>query len=166
MISKSVKIVAMAGMALLALAGQAGAASQQLITVTRNGVQRLPLSAAAGSVIVANPEIADVNVVDSHTVYVIGRGYGASAVTILDRAGHPIFDGRVMVTAGQQNAVTMYKGSTPTVMLCSNVCQPAQGAVVASPDAGASGSARTAGSAEAPGVGGLSAVAAATTPGQ
>ena len=132
MISKSVKIAAMAGMALLAFAAQAGATPQQLITVTRNGVQRLPLSAAAGSVIVANPEIADVNVVDSHTVYVIGRGYGASAVTILDRAGHPIFDGQVMVTAGQQNAVTMYKGSTPTVMVCSNVCQPQDGGLLAS----------------------------------
>ena len=124
MISKAVKIAAVAGVAMLAFVSQADA-SQQL-TVTRNGMQRLPLSEAAGSVIVANPNIADVNVVDSHTVYVIGRGYGSSAVTILNRAGRPIFDGQIMVTAGQQNAVTMYKGSKASVMVCSNVCQPVQ----------------------------------------
>ena len=63
---------------------------------------RVALPASAGSVIVANPaSIADVNVVDSHTIYVIGRGFGSSAVTILDRAGRPIFDGQILVTAGQ-----------------------------------------------------------------
>ncbi len=125
MISKALKIAA-AGLALMALAGQAGASER--VTVERNGMVRVGLAGSAGSVIVANPNIADVNVVDSHTVYIIGRGYGSSAVTILDHAGKAIFEGQVMVTAGQHNAVMMYKGSTPSVMDCSNVCQPAAAA--------------------------------------
>ncbi len=123
MTSKALKIAAVAGLALMVLATQARATE---LTVLRNGMVRVPLPASAGSVIVANPSIADVNVVDSHTIYVIGRGYGSSAVTVLDRAGHPIFDGQVTVSAGQHNAVMMYKGSTPSVMICSNVCQTAQ----------------------------------------
>jgi hypothetical protein len=123
MISKAVKIAAAAGAVLMACVGQADASQQ--MTVVRNGMLRVTLPAAAGSVIVANPLIADVNVVDSHTIYVIGRGYGSSAVTILDKAGRPIFDSQVMVTSSGQNAVTMYKGSTPTILVCSNVCQPA-----------------------------------------
>ncbi len=122
MISKALKIAA-AGLALIALAGQAGASER--VTVERNGMVRVGLAGSAGSVIVANPNIADVNVVDSHTIYIIGRGYGSSAVTILDHSGKAIFEGQVMVTAGQHNAVMMYKGSTPSVMDCSNVCQPA-----------------------------------------
>ncbi len=121
--AKTVKIAAMAGLALLMLAGQAGASER--LTVVRNGMMRVALPAAAGSVIVANPGIADVNVVDSRTIYVIGRGFGSSAVTILDRAGRPIFDGQIVVTAGQRDSVMMYKGSKPSVMVCSNVCQPA-----------------------------------------
>ena len=124
MISKALKIAA-AGLALMALASQAVASDR--VTVERNGMVRVGLNASAGSVIVANPGIADVNVVDSRTIYIIGRGYGSSAVTILDHAGHPIFEGQVLVTAGQHNAVMMYKGSTPSVMDCSSVCQPAAG---------------------------------------
>ncbi len=124
MISKAVKIAAVAGVALLTFVGQAYATQQ--LTVSRNGMLRVSLPTSASSVIVANPEIADVNVVDSHTVYVIGRGYGSAAVTVLDRLGHPIFEGQVMVTAGQHDSVTMYKGSRPTVMVCSNVCQPSE----------------------------------------
>ena len=122
MISKALKIAA-AGLALMVLAGQA-AASERL-AVARNGMVRVALPASAGSVIVANPNIADVNVVDSHTVYIVGRGYGSSAVTILDRAGRPIFDGDVFVTAGQHSAVTLYKGATPSMLVCSDVCEPA-----------------------------------------
>jgi outer membrane protein assembly factor BamB len=144
MISKALKIAA-TGLALMTLAGQA-LASQQ-VTVARNGMVRVALPASAGSVIVANPNIADVNVVDSHTVYVIGRGFGSSAVTVLDRAGRPIFEGQIVVTAGQHDSVTMYKGSKPAVLVCSNVCQPID-------DNGNSG-----------GGSGLPAVAAATAPG-
>ncbi len=122
MISKALKIAA-SGLVLMALAGQAGASER--IAVERNGLVRVALVGSAESVIVANPNIADVNVVDSHTIYIIGRGYGSSAVTILDHSGHPIFEGQVMVTAGQRNAVTMYRGSKPSIMDCSNVCQPA-----------------------------------------
>jgi Flp pilus assembly secretin CpaC len=111
----------MAGLAMLALAGEAGASER--LTVARNGMVRVALPASAGSVIVANPNIADVNVVDSRTIYIVGRGFGSSAVTILDHAGRPIFDSDVMVTAGQRSAVTIYKGSTPSVMVCSNVCE-------------------------------------------
>lgn len=144
MISKALKIAA-TGLVLMTLAGQA-LASQQ-VTVTRNGMVRVALPASAGSVIVANPNIADVNVVDSHTIYVIGRGFGSSAVTILDRAGRPIFDGQIVVTAGQHDSVMMYKGSKPSVMVCSNVCQPID-------DSGNSG-----------GGSGLPAVTAAMSPG-
>lgn len=144
MISKAVKIAAVAGVALLAFVGQAYATQQ--LTVSRNGMLRVALPTSASSVIVANPEIADVNVVDSHTVYVIGRGYGSSAVTVLDRGGRPIFEGQVMVTAGQHDAVTMYKGSHPTVMVCSNVCQPTEerdSLAQASPSAPAPGTTST-----------------------
>ncbi len=148
MISKAVKIAAVAGVALLALVGQVEAAQQ--LTVSRNGLLRVALPASAASVIVANPEIADVNVVDSHTVYVIGRGYGSSAVTVLDRGGHPIFEGQVMVTAGQHDAVTLYKGTKASVMVCSNICEQAQEGSMQGNGPAAQASAGLGGSAPAP----------------
>ena len=138
MISKAVKIAAIAGLALMTLAGQALAAEH--LTVERNSMLRVALPASAGSVIVANPNIADVNVVDSRTIYVIGRGYGSSAVTVLDRLGHPIFDGQIVVTPNQHNAVMMYKGSAAAVMDCSSVCQPAEAGVISNGSGGAGNS--------------------------
>ena len=108
--------------ALLAGLALAGAAQATSVMVEKNHTLRIALSAPAGSVIVANPDIADVNVIDSRTVYIIGRGFGSSSVTITGRDGHALFDGTVMVTSAQTGAITVYKGLKPTLMVCSNVC--------------------------------------------
>lgn len=110
-----------AAASLLCLAATHALAGQQLV-VEKNHVARISLPAAAGSVIVGNPDIADVNVVDSHTVYVIGKGFGSSAVTVTGRDGRPLYDGEVVVTAAQKGAITVYKGLKPTLMVCSNIC--------------------------------------------
>lgn len=94
----------------------------QRVVVEKNHMMRVTLSAPAGSVIVGNPDIADVNVVDSRTVYILGKGFGNSAVTITGRDGKALFDGEVVVSGVQQGAITVYKGLKPSLMVCSNVC--------------------------------------------
>lgn len=113
--------------ALLAVIAAASVAAPQAfagqrVVVEKNHVMRVTLSAPAGSVIVGNPEIADVNVVDSRTVYILGKGFGNSAVTITGRDGRALFDGEVVVSGVQQGAITVYKGLKPSLMVCSNVC--------------------------------------------
>ena len=99
----------------------AHATAAQLI-VEKNHMARITLPAAAGAVIVGNPDIADVNVVDSRTVYILGKGFGNSAVTITGRDGRSLYDAEVVVTAVQQGAITVYKGLKPSLMVCSNIC--------------------------------------------
>ncbi|HTN40087.1 MAG TPA: pilus assembly protein N-terminal domain-containing protein, partial [Asticcacaulis sp.] len=72
-----------------------GASAAQRLVVEKNHSARISLSGAAGSVIVANPAIADVNVIDSRTVYIVGKGFGNSSVIITDQMGRPLFDGEV-----------------------------------------------------------------------
>ena len=105
---------------LLGLAAFSASAGQ--LIVEKNHATRVSLSAAAGSVIVGNPDIADVNVVDSHTVYIMGKGFGNSTVTITGRDGRAIYDAEVVVTAAQKGAITVYKGLKPSLMVCSNIC--------------------------------------------
>ncbi len=110
--------------ALVALAGftaTAAIAGQRLV-VEKNHTVRVSLNAPASSVIVGNPEIADVNVVDSRTVYILGKGFGNSSVTITGHDGRALFDGEVAVTAVRQGAITVYKGLKPSLMVCTNVC--------------------------------------------
>lgn len=103
------------------LVASAAYAGQRLV-VEKNHTVRVALNAPASSVIVGNPEIADVNIVDSRTVYILGKGFGNSSVTITGRDGRALFDGEVAVTAVRQGAITVYKGLKPSLMVCTNVC--------------------------------------------
>src|SRR5262249_52986334 len=79
------------------------AAAAPGLTVALDHSERLNVSRPAGSVIVGNPQVADVTVVDPNTVYVSGRGYGVSEIVVLDPLGRPVWKGDVVVTAPMGN---------------------------------------------------------------
>jgi|GEM_PF-826331 len=119
--SKQTGIMALTLTVALAATATAASAAQRLV-VEKNHSARVSLNGAAGSVIVANPEIADVTVIDSRTVYIVGKGFGNSSVIITDQMGRPLFDGEIVVTASQKGAITVYKGLKPSLMVCSTTC--------------------------------------------
>jgi len=139
--------------ATLSLAALPATALAMLVPV--NHAERLNLRGAAASVIVGNAAILSVTIVDTHTVYVMGKGPGATNLTILDRAGQPIFNSEITV-AGLGSNVTIYRGDKRAVANCSYGCAEASGDA-ASPQASmgaagvgsavASGLARSAGAA-------------------
>jgi len=116
---KQISVLALAFASALA-ATSAGAA--QRLVVEKNHSTRITLGGSAGSVIVANPDIADVTVIDSRTVYIVGKGFGNSSIVITDKAGRPLFDGEIVVTSIQKGAITVYKGLKPSLMVCSSIC--------------------------------------------
>ncbi|ESQ90721.1 hypothetical protein ABAC460_07785 [Asticcacaulis sp. AC460] len=111
-------VMGLAAFGLMAAPAFAG----QPVTVEKNHTMRVTLVAPAGTVVVGNPDIADVTVVDSRTLYIVGKGFGSSAVNVTGRDGRSLFDGEVTVTAPQRGAITVYKGLKPSLMVCSNVC--------------------------------------------
>lgn len=106
--------------AMAVLAAPAFAADK--IVVEKNHTHRIALSAPAGSVVVGNPDIADVTVVDSRTVFIVARGVGNSGITITDRSGRTLYNAEVTVTTASEGAITVYKGLKPSLMVCTNVC--------------------------------------------
>lgn len=108
----------------LSLACSGVAMATPAVTVAIDHATRLQLSRPAGSVIVGNPAVADVSVVDHRTLYVSGRGYGVSQVLVLDPLGRPIWQGDVVVTQGSQGAVSVYRGAQVTEMACAAACAP------------------------------------------
>lgn len=127
--------------ALVSVMGLSAAAADagQSVIVAKNHTLRITLAGAAGSVIVGNPDIADVSVVDSHTIYIVGKGFGSSGVSITGRDGRTLFDGQVTVTSAQVGAITVYKGLKPSTMVCSNICLSDDTATAqASPSSGVS----------------------------
>lgn len=92
------------------------------VNVQIDQTQRVQLGGAVGSVIVANPLIADVTVVDANTLFIIGRGYGVTQVVAVDQIGRTVYQSDVVVTGGSTGAVRVWRGAKATEMACSTSC--------------------------------------------
>ena len=115
----------------------AGAARAESLSVPLGHSVRLHVNNAS-SVVVADPTVADVTVVDGHTVFVEGRDYGASAIVINDRDGRTVFSGDVAVVR-PEFGVSVYRGLVRSDFACAPSCTavqkrettPLNGAVIA-----------------------------------
>lgn len=95
------------------------------LNVEIDQARRVQLRGPAGSVIVGNPQIADVTVVDSNTLYITGKGYGVTEVVAVDAIGRTVFQSQVVVTAGDGGGrVRVWRGATATEMACASSCSP------------------------------------------
>lgn len=106
----------------LAIATPALAAPRTNVAIDQTA--RINLRGSAASVIVGNPQVADVTVVDERTLYLSGKGYGVTEVVVLDPLGRTIWQGEVVVTAPTSGAVTVFRGSQATEMACAGACSP------------------------------------------
>ncbi|RZJ44697.1 MAG: pilus assembly protein CpaC [Brevundimonas sp.] len=113
-----------AAVAVLAAPAVVSAQSSSL-NVEIDQARRVQLRAPAGSVIVGNPQIADVTVVDANTLYITGKGYGVTEVVAVDATGRPVFQSQIVVTAGDGGGrVRVWRGAQATEMACASSCSP------------------------------------------
>jgi len=146
-------------LAALSAAAVAGSAlAQPAIVVPIDQSTRLNVAGSAYSVLVGSPAVADVTVIDSHTLFISGRGYGTTDVVVLDRNGSTLFSGEVVVTAPEAGRVSVYRGSARTDMACAPGCQ-----IAARSDGGGGGGATAPGGANTLS-GAMATVAAGGTP--
>ena len=93
------------------------------LTVQIDNIQRVQLGGAVSAVIVGNPAIADVTVVDQNTLFVTGKGYGVTEVVAVDAIGRTIFQRQIVVTGGTTGAVRVWRGAQSTEMACAGTCE-------------------------------------------
>ena len=109
----------------LALLGAVPVSAQSRLSVEIDQAQRVQLRGPAGSVVVGNPQIADVTVVDSNTLFITGKGYGVTEVVAVDPIGRTVFQSQVVVTDGDGTGrVRMWRGPQATEMACASSCSP------------------------------------------
>lgn len=108
--------------ALSALAMSAAPTFASNLVVPIDHSVRLNLAGNAASVVIGNPKVADVTVVDSHTVFISGRGYGGTDIEILDQAGRSIYSGDVVVANADDGLVSIYRGASRTDLACAPGC--------------------------------------------
>ena len=98
-------------------------ASADSTVIRVNQSRRIVLRGAAANVIVGDPAVADVSVIDAHSVILLGKGYGATDVLVMDRAGRTLLDDHVTVTAPESGVVTLHRGVNAVEYTCSPRCQ-------------------------------------------
>jgi len=93
------------------------------INVNVNMARILRINAAAATVIVGNPGVADVTIQDPQTLIRTGKSFGQTNLIVLDSAGNPIADTLIEVVQMQAGVVTVYQGQARTSLACAPVCQ-------------------------------------------
>jgi len=102
-----------------------GTAQSGSMNVEIDQTQRVQLRGPAGSVIVGNPAIADVTVVDANTLYITGKGNGITEIVAVDTIGRTVFQSQIVVTDGAGSGrVRVWRGGQATEMACASSCSP------------------------------------------
>ena len=100
-----------------------GTAQSASLNVEIDQAQRVQLRGPAGSVIVGNPAIADVTVVDANTLYITGKGYGVTEIVAVDTLGRTVFQSQIVVSDGSgAGRVRIWRGGQSTEMACGSSC--------------------------------------------
>lgn len=126
--------------ALAVAAAPTVALAQSTMNVEIDRSSRVQLAGSAASVIVGNPQIADVSVVDANTLFITGKGYGVTEVVAVDGVGRTLFQREVVVTGGSTGSVRVWRGGQATEMACASSCAPS---IRTAGDSGASAAAPT-----------------------
>lgn len=115
---KSHNVCALAG-ALAALAGPALA--NVSVRLDQNAI--LDLKAPAGTVLIGDPAVVDISLINPRKIAILGRGYGSTNVIITDRMGKVIFQQVVEVSRNNSNRVSVYRGGLVSNFTCSPSCE-------------------------------------------
>ena len=107
-----------------ALCATAASALAYDLVVATDQSRVIKLDAPANTIIVGNPMIAEVTMVDNQTVAVLGRMMGQTNIIALDKAGNEVHNQNVAVRLNDQQIVTLYKGNVgPRTFSCAPRCE-------------------------------------------
>jgi hypothetical protein len=94
------------------------AASAAEFTVPMDQVRMITFRAPVSTVFVGNPQIADVTVVDSTRIFLMGKNFGTTNLMALDENGNQISNDRITVQTRDGAVVTLHRGRSQTTMAC------------------------------------------------
>ena len=98
-------------------------ATSDQIAVNVDQAKLVKLPAHIATIVVGNPLIADVTLQPGGLVVVTGKGYGATNMIAMDRAGSILVDRIIQVEGPSDQVVTVYRGLERESYSCMPVCQ-------------------------------------------
>jgi Flp pilus assembly secretin CpaC len=110
--------------ALSAMAVAAPAAAETM-RIELDHSTRIRLPSAARDVLLANPDVADVTMLDTRNLVILGKAYGMTHLLVVDTAGRTIFDRNLVVSAPVRGQVSLYRGPVQRNYACAPDCEVA-----------------------------------------
>lgn len=85
-------------------------------------VRTIDLVTEAGSVTVADPNVADVIPAGGTRLIIMGRSTGQTGLLVHDRSGAPLINATIVVTPERDRTVTINRGVEEDTMVCAPNC--------------------------------------------
>ncbi len=109
-----------AAAASLALA--AGAQAQSVVAPLDQSIT-LTFPADARDIVIGNPLIADINLINARNAVLIGKSFGVTSVQAFDADGRSIYARQVVVSSADDNRVSYLRGAVETTFACAPRCE-------------------------------------------
>jgi Flp pilus assembly secretin CpaC len=119
---KSVLFTVLAGAAVMCFPLASAQAGGQILTVEVDESQILQLPKAPGAIVVGNPSIADVSI-QGQKIFVHGRGFGQTNLTILDLEGNQMANFSLVGVHSQPATISVYRGAERYSYSCMPNCE-------------------------------------------
>jgi hypothetical protein len=110
--------------AFVLIATASPARSDDPIVVRLDQARIVKIPDRAATLVIGNPLIADASIQPGALVVITGKGYGATNLIALDRAGAVLMEKDVEVTGPSDPIVIVYRGATRQTYSCMPDCQP------------------------------------------
>jgi Flp pilus assembly secretin CpaC len=108
--------------AVAAIAPRQAPAADLIVSLDQARLIKMPERVA--TIVIGNPLIADVSLQPGGIMIVTGKGYGATNVILLDRAGSVLMERSVEVVGPRgSSVVTMYRGVERETYSCTPKCE-------------------------------------------
>lgn len=92
------------------------------LSVSAGSAARIVLSAPVRDIVVGDPSVADVSLINERTLVVLGKKAGATTVLAFDGRGRALADRDVVVSDVPSQAVVVQRGLNAATYACGDRC--------------------------------------------
>jgi Flp pilus assembly secretin CpaC len=93
-----------------------------LLAVSTGQAAHISLSGPVRDIVVGDPLVADVSIVNERTLVVLGKKAGATTLLAFDARGQTLTDRQIVVSAIPDQVVVVQRGVKDTTYACGNRC--------------------------------------------
>ena len=114
-------LLALTAPLMILTAASAAAAASLVVPIDQSAAVNLPRGTR--DVLIGNPAIADVSVLDSGKAVILGKGYGVTNLVVIDQLGRTVMERQIVVSAPTTGRVSVIRGARVDDYACAGGCE-------------------------------------------